>query len=78
MRLISTIELRRRVRKIVPCEYQSNPVAKLGTAEAVIRNPLYRSIPHCLATMRNDTRKYFQVSIGHGGDRIGGSAARSY
>src|SRR5215813_2117069 len=46
MRLISTIESRRRlVRKIVPCEYQSNLVTKLGMAEPSIRNPLYRSIP---------------------------------
>jgi hypothetical protein len=46
MRLISTIESRRRLtRKIVPCEYQSNPVTKVGMAEPSIRNPLYRSIP---------------------------------
>src|SRR5262249_48980930 len=46
MRLISTIESRRRlVRKIVPWEYQSNPVAKVGMAEPSIRNPLYGSIP---------------------------------
>src|SRR5262245_49509234 len=26
---------------------QSNPIAKIGTAEPEIRKPLYRSIPHC-------------------------------
>ena len=46
MRLISTIESRRRLaRKIVPCEHQSCSVAKVGIAEPSIRNPLYRSIP---------------------------------
>jgi len=46
MRLISTIESRRRLaRKIVPREHQSCSVAKVGIAEPSIRNPLYRSIP---------------------------------
>ena len=46
MRLISTIESRRRLaRKIIPCEHQSCSVAKIGIAEPSIRNPLYRSIP---------------------------------
>jgi hypothetical protein len=45
MRLTPTIELRRPGRKTIPCEYQSKPVAKVGTAEPSIRNPLYRSIP---------------------------------
>jgi hypothetical protein len=34
--------------QIIPCEYQSNPVAKVGFAVPVIRKSLYRSIPHCL------------------------------
>jgi hypothetical protein len=50
MCLTSTIEPRRAGRKTIPCEYQSNPVAKVGTGEVIIRKPRYRSIPHCLAT----------------------------
>jgi hypothetical protein len=34
--------------QIIPCEYQSNPVAKVGFAVPVIRKSLYCSIPHCL------------------------------
>jgi hypothetical protein len=33
--------------QIIPCEYQSNPVAKVRFA-VVIRKSLYCSIPHCL------------------------------
>ena len=46
MRLTSTIELSRPGRKTIPCEYQSNPVAKVGFAEVVIRKSSHRSIPH--------------------------------
>ena len=45
IRLTSTIEVRRPGRKIIPCVYQSKPVAKVGTAEPSIRNPLYLSSP---------------------------------
>src|SRR5215471_19564750 len=48
IRLTSTSELSRRGRKIIPCEYQSKPVAKDGTGELVIKKSLYRSISHCL------------------------------
>ena len=34
------IELTRPERKIIPCEYQSKPVANVGTAELVIRKSL--------------------------------------
>src|SRR5262245_39481388 len=37
------------LRKMVPCEYQSKPVAKFRIAEPAIRESFYRSIPHCLA-----------------------------
>jgi hypothetical protein len=47
MRLTSTIELSRPGRKTIPCEYQSKPVANVGTAEPSIKNPLYCSIPPC-------------------------------
>ena len=40
MRFTSTIEPRQAGRKIIPCEYQSKPVAKVGTAELVIRKSL--------------------------------------
>jgi hypothetical protein len=43
------MELKRPGRRIVPWEYQSNPVAKVGTAEPEIRYPLYLSVPHRLA-----------------------------
>src|SRR5262245_40276193 len=49
MRLISTIEPSWPLRNIVPWEYQSKPVAKVGIAEPAIRESLYRSIPDCLA-----------------------------
>jgi hypothetical protein len=38
MRWTSTIELRRPGRRTMPWAYHSNPVAKVGTAETVIRN----------------------------------------
>ena len=40
IRLTSTIEVTRPGRKITPCEYQSKPVAKVGTAEPVIKKSL--------------------------------------
>jgi hypothetical protein len=63
MRLISTIELRRPARKIVPCEYQSNPVAKFGTAEAVIRKPLYRSNWLSFCTDSRTTSRLFRLAF---------------
>lgn len=42
--------------------YQSKPVAKVGTAEPSIKNPLYRSSPHCLSH-RTTLLKIVQVSI---------------
>src|SRR5262249_25077960 len=45
MCLISTTELKRPGRRIVPCEYQSNPVAKVGTAEPEIKNPCIAPFP---------------------------------
>jgi hypothetical protein len=36
MRLTSTTAPRRAERKIIPCEYHSKPVAKVGTAEPPI------------------------------------------
>src|SRR4029077_6624858 len=50
MRWTSTIELRLPGRRTMPWAYQSNPVAKVGTAELVIKKSLYRSIPHCFTT----------------------------
>jgi len=37
MRLLSIIEAEATWRKIMPCEYQSNPSAKFGVAEPAIR-----------------------------------------
>src|SRR4029077_214819 len=55
MRWTSTIELRLPGRRTMPWAYQSNPVAKVGTAEPSIRNPLYRSISHCLNNIGNNS-----------------------
>jgi hypothetical protein len=52
MRLTTTIELNRPGRKTMLCEYQSNPVAKVGFAVPVIRKSFYRSIPIASHTFR--------------------------
>jgi hypothetical protein len=52
MRLTSTIELRRPGRKMIPCEYQSKPVAKVGTAEPSIFSGVHRR------TTEKDMRVY--------------------
>jgi hypothetical protein len=62
MRLTSTIELSRPGRKTIPCEYQSNRVAKVGFAVPVIRKPLYRSIPHCF-TINDTTENTFRCQL---------------
>src|SRR5262249_40248723 len=56
MRLISTVELRRPERKIMPCESQSNPAANLGTADPAIKSPCNAPFPIALTGRRHVKR----------------------